>query len=851
MSKTKRKPLWLKLLTSLLSLIFSLVIIVGIIYAILYFGFKVNLIKVVKDVKTLNQPVLLENIATNSFTTSNMAEAKAVTDKNFPGYITYSEEDGYKLSSTISDNMLGSLVFTDKQVGAILNTFIKSQEKIEVQIGSTINLLDYGFEVIQVKFDNLKSVEDTKQVDFNIIVKVELEKLKEKLNFPLSIVKNYIPKNLYLSCTVTINKNCTAFNYETVEKSLVINNLSEEETEELFNTVNILLKVGSAKEFSKLIADSFVNVLIGNENVSGMAYALKSVGATDFDFINLDNQIKYVIITNNHNHSIVQKESASTVCTGNKETYYYCTECNKCFADKNGTTELLIAPTAGGHSTIIKTTNLQHYYECIYCNQVIGDKENHISTTFLKNKKQHYKICSVCEIEFDKEDHTIINDMCTICNYCSDIIGKCSSLYGYNYLGSLSNGTKLQTFYDNIDDILTSFHDDETKNATEKTISGSKYYIVSDFDYSSIGLSQNEAISVWSVYRDDHPLFYWISGNILYTTSNLSICVDEDYKTGSLRKEQNNKLYDSIYNYLNLVSAETSAYQIAFAFHDKIINNINYATNSLGEPESSLWAHSVVGVFDKNKAVCEGYAKAFSLLLNACNISNAYVTGTSKGEGHAWNLVEIQENNWYWYDLTWDDQPNTSSGIIYDYMCKSGEIFNEHSVSTTGDFTNPTNFRYNLPVASSTEYNTSDYEYGDTFIKENYTFEVCGYNKVKLVSSSLVLGTVELNNIVSINERKFSLFEIGQNAFKNNINISEIIIPESVTIINNFAFKGCTMLLMVEFKDINNWQRTSKIGTEQIQNTDLSVKITAAQLLKETYKEEIYEYQYVWLKNVS
>ena len=854
MSEVKRKPFWLKFLISLLSIIFTFVIIVGILYSILYFGFKVNLIKVAKDIKTLNQPVYLENFATNSFDSpSNMAEAKAITDKNLPGYITYNETEGYKLSSSVTSNMLGDLVFNDKQVGAILDNIINSQEKIEVQIGSIINLLDYGFKIIQVKFDNLKVLEDKKEVDFNIIVKVELDKLKDKLKFPLTLFKNYIPKNLYLSCTVTINKNATPFNYSTTEKSLVINNLSEKQTEELFKTVNILLKVGSAKEFSKIIADSFVNTLIGNENISGMAYSLKNVGATDFDFINKDNQINYVIVTNNsiHKHTMIEKESVSTVCTGNKVKYYYCSECSKNFVDINGITELKSIPIVGGHSTTIKTNALQHYYECIYCNQIIGDKEDHSSSIFLKNKTQHYKICSVCEVEFDKENHTINSGKCTICDYCTDIVDKCSSMYGYNYLGSLSNGAKLQSFYNNIDESLTNFHKDESKNATEKTIASSKYYIASDLDYSSIGLSQNEAISVWSVYRDDHPLFYWISGNVLYTSSSLSICVDENYKIGNVRKNQNNKLYDSIYNYLNIVSNETLAYQIAFAFHDEIINNIDYARDSLGQPENSSWAHSIVGVFDNNKAVCEGYAKAFSLLLNACGVNNAYVTGTSKGEGHAWNLVEIENNNWYWYDLTWDDQPNISSGIIYDYMCINGESFNEHSIANTGDFSNPINFRYVLPTASSTVYDTSDYEYGDTFIKDNYTFEVCGYNKVKLVSTNLNFGTIELNKIIVINERKFFLFEIGQNAFKNNINITEIIIPESVIVINNFAFKGCTMLSIVEFKDTTRWQRTSKKGTEQIKEVDLKVKTIAAQLLKETYNEGSYMYQYVWIKKVG
>ena len=63
-----------------------------------------------------------------------------------------------------------------------------------------------------------------------------------------------------------------------------INNLTAEQTDSIFKTINTFLKLGNSKEFAKIIGDTFINVLIGNESNAGFAYSLKDAGATDFSF---------------------------------------------------------------------------------------------------------------------------------------------------------------------------------------------------------------------------------------------------------------------------------------------------------------------------------------------------------------------------------------------------------------------------------------------------------------------------------------------------------------------------------------------------------------------------------------
>ncbi|MGN0804645.1 MAG: transglutaminase domain-containing protein [Candidatus Coproplasma sp.] len=552
----------------------------------------------------------------------------------------------------------------------------------------------------------------------------------------------------------------------------------------------------------------------------------------------------------NHTHTLEHVDGKEASCTtdGNVE-YWHCTGCNNNYSDKDATTVLTsVIINSTGHSGVSKHDETTHWEECENCYTILVSAQEHTATTYTKNKEGHYKICTECGAKFDEGTHVNGED-CSICGYTPEYTDLCASSYGYNYLGTLENGEQLQSLYNQIDEAVKSFHTDENKNATATYVSNTTVYVAEKIYYSSLGLTKSQAQSVWATYRHDNPLYYWLIGQIVSSSQAISLCVDSDYIYGSERVLQNQSIYLAIDEYLNAVQGETSAYQTAFAFHDMIIDNIDYAYDDEGNPETANWAHSILGVLNGGSAVCEGYAKAYALLLNAIGIENAYVTGSSKGVGHAWNMVNL-DGNWYWYDLTWDDQPNYESGIIYDYMCKSGETFADHTVNETGDFTNPMNFLYALPTASTADYNTDSIEYGEQFALTNLSYEVCGYNRVRVVSSSSLSGEVVLSESVTYEGRTYALTEIGTNAFRNNRQITSLTIPKSVRVIHNFAVNGCSKLSYVTFEDKTGWSRTCNNTTEQIEQSSLESTSSSASLLKETYKVLLTQYEYTWIKAV-
>lgn len=285
----KRKPLWLKLILGLISSILSIAVLLAIACGFLYIRYQINVFTVVNQVKTLNQPVNLTSLTPNAFTSTDLAEAKASTDLVLPNFISYdSLTDKYIIPGEVENYLAGDIKLTDKQIGAVLNNFMQDEEITQTPIGN--------FELVQIQFSEIGE----KTADFNVVVKFDLEKIKEKMtSFPLNWISKIVPNELYVSSTVTIQHGENAFEYTTVGKCMRINNLNEKETNEAFRMINIFLKTGSAEEFGKTIGDTFVNILIGNEQNSGLAYSLKNISgyemATDYTFETIGTDNYFVI----------------------------------------------------------------------------------------------------------------------------------------------------------------------------------------------------------------------------------------------------------------------------------------------------------------------------------------------------------------------------------------------------------------------------------------------------------------------------------------------------------------------------------------------------------------------------
>lgn len=98
---------------------------------------------------------------------------------------------------------------------------------------------------------------------------------------------------------------------------------------------------------------------------------------------------------------------------------------------------------------------------------------------------------------------------------------------------------------------------------------------------------------------------------------------------------------------------------ILMGISDYFQRNIRYDYNDANTLKgNNPNAHSAYGAIVQNLAVCEGIAKAYSLILSYFNIRSMVVTGKAGGTfsltpNHAWNILEY-ENEYYHCDITWD-----------------------------------------------------------------------------------------------------------------------------------------------------------------------------------------------------
>lgn len=126
-----------------------------------------------------------------------------------------------------------------------------------------------------------------------------------------------------------------------------------------------------------------------------------------------------------------------------------------------------------------------------------------------------------------------------------------------------------------------------------------------------------------------------------------------------------------------IVSPSMSEYEKVKAIHDYLVIHVNYDYENLSAGTLPDSAFTADGALLMHSAVCEGYAKAFSLLCDLSGVENTLVYGTADDgtgvQSHAWNQVRI-DGAWYNMDVTWDDPlmngrvVTDGSNMIYDYF---------------------------------------------------------------------------------------------------------------------------------------------------------------------------------------
>ncbi len=369
--------------------------------------------------------------------------------------------------------------------------------------------------------------------------------------------------------------------------------------------------------------------------------------------------------------------------------------------------------------------------------------------------------------------------------------------YGYDYFATMENGDAYRAFYNRLDIAATAFHMDTSVRVGSDLI-------VATCDYADLGLTENDALAVWVTYKADHPLFYWISTSVTFSDTALDLKTTGEYVRGAVRETYNNMIYEAI---VDLYLVESSEYQLALAFYEMIIERMSYAYERDGyTPEDAIWAHNVLGFFENESGVCESYARTYQLLLNYHGVENIFVAGVGGNEQHAWNLVQMDDGEWYWFDLTWGDRPRWKWGISHYYFCVPGDSFDEHTPNTSSNM--GIAFQYDLPERAYKAYSSDDAVDAE-FSVDGYSGIIVGYNRVEIHNIRRTDHNIVIPETISFGGRNYTVISLGADGLGNIFTYAatSVTVPKTVRFIWDFALRQYT-LQNIEVDPENPWFRS-------------------------------------------
>ena len=284
------------------NLIITLVVIVAILGVFIIGGYVyvrttygIDLFRTAGQLKTLSQDVDESALCPNAYGEQDFVTMKSEIDKRFSGLIVYEKGKGYNGYSVNFDALNGKVMtdmisLTEKHVGAIAQTVFFGQTGGKIKLGDK----EVSVTVMQVDFSEIAA---NGSADFNVVAKLDLTPFKADMGgFPYKYFKKYIPDNLYVSSTVRVDKTEEdGFSYKVSHKSVTLNNLSGDDTADLFNTLNAVLKIGTAENLNMQIGTTAVNALIGTKDAIGFAYSMKAIGATAFKFETASDAERFIV----------------------------------------------------------------------------------------------------------------------------------------------------------------------------------------------------------------------------------------------------------------------------------------------------------------------------------------------------------------------------------------------------------------------------------------------------------------------------------------------------------------------------------------------------------------------------
>lgn len=240
--------------------------------------------------------------------------------------------------------------------------------------------------------------------------------------------------------------------------------------------------------------------------------------------------------------------------------------------------------------------------------------------------------------------------------------------------------------------------------------------------------AQQDIMMAVTALNEDNPMFFWSagfsmsyggsrkysSGSYIYTITALTINMNIDTTHFTDFSDVQAKVDAVEEKAATIPVYGISRHEKIKSIHDYLANNIVY-DDTIAEPN----IFDVYGALITGVCVCEGYAEAFKLLCDREGIPCITAVGTGNGGAHKWNMVQMEDGEWYTLDATWDDQTNYT---YYSYFLIGSDtkapFFTNSSVADstihipTGQIFSGANTALTYPILSKDTYGVGILRYG-------------------------------------------------------------------------------------------------------------------------------------------
>ena len=250
---------------------------------------------------------------------------------------------------------------------------------------------------------------------------------------------------------------------------------------------------------------------------------------------------------------------------------------------------------------------------------------------------------------------------------------RAEETFDFSYLGAVGSFTEEQT-----QNIAKQIYDGLSAHKSVITVGDSKN------NYIQSAASDMEA--VMAIYRG--VVSGWDVG-ILTSRRTISYQVPQEGSMKLVPAYLETKKYNSVYQNLMTqideivsgVDENWSDAEKALYLHEYMALHYDYDHDEYTDSTLTELQHTAYGMLKNGKAVCEGYAWLYDILLHRVGVDAMLLESIEIG--HGWNLVKI-DDKWYHVDVTWDDAYDTHPGMIrHNYFLKDNDtMLNSGHTST-------------------------------------------------------------------------------------------------------------------------------------------------------------------------